>query len=373
LPAHKWGKHILGVARSSAGEPAIELRDLALSYGETAVLRGVDVELARGRTLALLGPSGCGKTTLLRLLAGLLSPTRGSVSIDGQLMADAATGRFVQPERRGLGMVFQDYALWPHMSVARNVAFPLEMSGAPRADIDRRVKAALERVGLADLANRGPGDLSGGQQQRVAIARAIVGEPKLVLFDEPLSNLDRELRESLAVDLAQLLSSLSVSAVYVTHDQSEAFTIADEVAVMQRGEIIQLSDPQSLVESPASAEVAEFLKLGTVVEAERREGDWALAGTDIRLAAGSEGPAGASRARVMLGRKALGVQPDTAASATGEVIRALFRGDFYALSIALGEGREPVVVEAVSEFRRTVGERVGLAIEPKGLRWFPAN
>ncbi|MDH6233815.1 iron(III) transport system ATP-binding protein [Mesorhizobium soli] len=362
----------MSTAERSTEGLAIQLRDLALSFGETPILRGVSLDLARGRTLALLGSSGCGKTTLLRLLAGLLFPTTGSVSIDGRQMADAATGHFVPPERRRLGMVFQDYALWPHMSVAGNVAFPLEMAGVGRVEINRRVGMALHRVGLADLAARSPGELSGGQQQRVAIARAIVGEPKLVLFDEPLSNLDRELRESLAVDLAQLLSDLSISAVYVTHDQGEAFTIADEVAVMQRGQIIQLSDPQSLVEGPASAEVAEFLKLGTVVQAERQGGSWALAGTGIRLAMGSEGPADANRARVMLGRKALRVHPEDEAQASGQVVRALFRGDFYALSVALGDDGGRVEVEAVSEFRRSVGDRVGLSIEPVGLRWFPA-
>ncbi|CAM5470350.1 Vitamin B12 import ATP-binding protein BtuD [Mycolicibacterium aubagnense] len=363
-----------GITGHSAGTAAIELRALAFSYGETAILRDIGLDLGRGRTLALLGPSGCGKTTLLRLLAGLLAPTAGTIAIGGRLMADARARLFVPPEKRGLGMVFQDYALWPHMSVAGNVAFPLEMAGLGRAEIERRVTAALDRVGLAALATRGPGDLSGGQQQRVAIARAIVGEPGLLLFDEPLSNLDRELREALAVDLAVLLSDLGVSAVYVTHDQSEAFTIADQVAVMQGGAIVQLAEPQALVTAPASVEVAEFLKLGTVVEAQRHDdGSWQLRGTDIRLASGSEGPAGAARARVMLGRKALDILAPEAAPARGQIVRALFRGDAYALSVALGEGTARVVVETVSELRRGIGETVGLAVDPRGLRWFPMN
>ena len=363
-----------GITGQFAGTAAIELRALAFSYGETAILRNIGLDLERGRTLALLGPSGCGKTTILRLLAGLLAPTIGTISIGGRLMADANARLFVPPERRGLGMVFQDYALWPHMSVAGNVAFPLEMAGLGRAEIEHRVMAVLDRVGLAPLAARGPGDLSGGQQQRVAIARAIVGEPGLLLFDEPLSNLDRELREALAVDLAALLSDLGVSAVYVTHDQGEAFTIADQVAVMRGGAIIQCAEPQTLVSAPASVEVAEFLKLGTVVEAERQaDGAWQLCGTGIHLAPGSEGPAAAARARIMLGRKAIDVLAPEAADANGQVVRALFRGDSYALSVALGEGAARVVVETVRGLRRAVGEKVGLAIEPGGLRWFPAN
>ncbi|MFN3504556.1 MAG: ABC transporter ATP-binding protein, partial [Allorhizobium sp.] len=170
----------------------------------------MDISLTRGRTLALLGPSGCGKTTLLRLIAGLLAPTHGRVSIAGQLVADAATGTFSPPEKRNLGMVFQDYALWPHMTVAGNVSFPLEMRGIDRIERRKRTARALERVGLSAYADRRPSDLSGGQQQRVAIARAIVAEPQLILFDEPLSNLDRELRENMVGELSALIASLDL-------------------------------------------------------------------------------------------------------------------------------------------------------------------
>ena len=348
---------------------AVSVRQLGLSYGDVAVLRGVDFDLPQGRTLALLGPSGCGKTTLLRLLAGLLMPTRGAVHIGGRLMADAATGAFVPPERRGLGMVFQDYALWPHMNVAGNVAFPLEMAGLGRVEIRRRVREALARVGLDHLAERGSGELSGGQQQRVAIARAIVAEPRLVLFDEPMSNLDRELRETLAGELAELLASLSLSAVYVTHDQSEAFTIADEVAVMQGGEIVQLADPQTLVEAPASAAVAEFLKLGTVVEAEHRDSGWIIAGTDIRIAPADRGPS-LARARAMIGRKALRACGTADGTLSGRVVRSRFRGDHHLVCIALGDGADAITLETVSEHRCPPGEPIGLRIDPDRLHWF---
>lgn len=156
----------------------------------------------------MLGPSGCGKTTLLRLVAGLLAPTKGNITISGQVVADAAARTFVPPEKRNLGMVFQDYALWPHLTVGGNVSFPLEMRGVSKAEREQRTMRALERVGLAALADRRPSDLSGGQQQRVAIARAIVAEPQLILFDEPLSNLDRELRENMVGELAELIATL---------------------------------------------------------------------------------------------------------------------------------------------------------------------
>ena len=180
---------------------AVAAAGLELSYGPTQILKGIDFSLEKGKTLALLGPSGCGKTTLLRLVAGLLVPTRGSVSIAGTTVADGSTGAFVPPERRGLGMVFQDYALWPHLTVGGNVSFPLEMRGIGKAERHERTMRSLERVGLAAYADRRPSDLSGGQQQRVAIARAIVAEPQLILFDEPLSNLIANCAKTWSVNL----------------------------------------------------------------------------------------------------------------------------------------------------------------------------
>lgn len=205
---------------------AISAQALTLTYGDIRILRGIDIALPAGQTLALLGPSGCGKTTLLRLVAGLLAPTSGQVSIHGQVVA--GPGVFLPPEKRRLGMVFQDYALWPHLTVAGNVVFPLEMAGVGRAEREARVIAALDRVGLGAMAARSPSALSGGQQQRVAIARAIVGEPRIVLFDEPLSNLDRELREAMVEELGALIRGLGLTVIYVTHDQTEALTLADQ-------------------------------------------------------------------------------------------------------------------------------------------------
>jgi len=362
----------MNLLASQSDRPAIDIKSLSLAYGDTTVLDGIDLQLQQGRTLALLGPSGCGKTTLLRLLAGLLQPTTGQIAIDGEVVADATSGRFVPPERRNLGMVFQDYALWPHMSVAANVAFPLEMARVPRGVIAERVMTALHRVGLGHLAQRSPADLSGGQQQRVAIARAIVGEPRLVLFDEPLSNLDRELREQLAVELAELIKSLSLTAVYVTHDHAEAFTIADQVAVMQAGEIAQLAGPSRLVEAPASVAVAEFLKLGAVLAAERIDTGWRLRGTEILLPGALPGAPPDAAGRALLTRKGLTLAPKAAGGITGRVRQIQFRGDHYAVMVALDAEGE-VLVQASSETRPVVGDEIGILIDPQYIRWFPAN
>src|SRR6478752_3692467 len=211
---------------------AVSTAGVELHYGATPVLKGIDISLTRGKTLALLGPSGCGKTTLLRLVAGLLAPTTGSVLIAGRVVADAASGAFAPPESRNLGMVFQDYALWPHLTVGGNVSFPLEMRGVGKA------------------------------------AR------QLILFDEPLSNLDRELRENMVGELAALIGTLGLTAIYVTHDHSEALTLADEVAVMRSGLIEQLASPDDLIERPATPEVADFLRLGCLADIERRGTAW---------------------------------------------------------------------------------------------------
>jgi iron(III) transport system ATP-binding protein len=214
---------------------SIHVRGLRQRFGEQTVLDGIDLDVPAGTTLALLGPSGCGKSTLLKLLAGLLRPDEGSVRFGGETVADPA--RAAPPEARGLGMVFQDYALWPHMTVAGNVSFPLEMRGVPRAERAALVAQALARVGLEPLAGRRPSALSGGQQQRVALARAIVARPRILLFDEPLSNLDAQLRATLCDDIRALLAQLGTTAVYVTHDRSEADALAHTIVTLAQGRV----------------------------------------------------------------------------------------------------------------------------------------
>ncbi|MCH7271727.1 ABC transporter ATP-binding protein [Burkholderia gladioli] len=218
---------------------SIRLRGLRQHFGAHTVLDGIDLDVPAGTTLALLGPSGCGKSTLLKLLAGLLQPDEGAVQFGDQIVAEP--GHCLPPEARELGMVFQDYALWPHLTVAGNVAFPLEMRRVPRAERAAAVAQALERVGLGGFGARRPSALSGGQQQRVALARAIVARPRVLLFDEPLSNLDPPLRASLALEIRELLAQLGTTAVYVTHDRAEADTLAHRIVELAQGRVARVT------------------------------------------------------------------------------------------------------------------------------------
>ena len=247
----------LGNARRAVG---ITIEGVDLSYGDNRVLKNVSLAVPPGDLFAFLGPSGCGKTTLLRLIAGFNRSDKGRVLIDGQDITA------LPPWKRDVGMVFQSYALWPHMTVARNVAFGLEERRVPRKEIETRVAAALEMVGLENLGHRRPSELSGGQQQRVALARTIVVEPKVLLLDEPLSNLDAKLRVEVRRELRELQQRLGITTIFVTHDQEEANTICDRVAVMDRGEIQQVGTPMELYEAPANLFVAGFLGTANIVD-----------------------------------------------------------------------------------------------------------
>lgn len=213
----------------------IRLEGVSYAFANHTVLHQIDLHIEPGSIVALLGPSGCGKSTLLRLLAGLTHPAEGEIWFGERLVARA--GWALPPEARDIGMVFQDYALWPHMTVAQNVVFPLKMRNLPRNQRDVRVVEALERVGLSAFAERKPSGLSGGQQQRVALARAIVAQPRVLLFDEPLSNLDSELRESLCLEMSRILRQSGTTAVYVTHDRREAELIADRIVHLSAGSV----------------------------------------------------------------------------------------------------------------------------------------
>jgi multiple sugar transport system ATP-binding protein len=229
------------------------LRGVTKHHGTFAALHGIDLEIAPGEFFALLGPSGSGKTTTLRILAGLDTPNTGSVILDGKDVTN------IEPGERDVAMVFQSYALYPHMTVYQNIAFPLRMVRMPNAEIDTAVQDAAARVHIAHLLDRKPGQLSGGQQQRCALARAIVRKPRLFLLDEPLSNLDAKLRLETRGELKRLQRSLGVTAVYVTHDQEEAMSIADRMAVFMEGRIVQVGTPDAVYAGPDSIEVASFL------------------------------------------------------------------------------------------------------------------
>ncbi|WP_210490290.1 ABC transporter ATP-binding protein [Microvirga antarctica] len=220
---------------------------------------GIDLCVAQGEFVVLLGPSGCGKTTLLRCIAGLESPDQGVITIHGEEHYSSADNVDSSPDRRKLGMVFQSYALWPHMKVFTNVAYPLQVKKVPRAEIRERVMNVMRTVGVEDLAEQFPGQLSGGQQQRVALARALVSSDGLLLFDEPLSNVDAKVREQLRFEIRRMQQQIGFAAIYVTHDQDEAMELADRIAVLNKGRVAQLDSPQNIYDKPADRYVAKFI------------------------------------------------------------------------------------------------------------------
>jgi len=245
-------------------ENFVRIRNLTKRFGQHIAVNDVSFDVPQGSTLALLGPSGCGKTTILRCLAGLETPDGGTIEIAREKMFDAALGVDLMPEKRALGIVFQSYAVWPHMTVSENVGFPLKVRGVPEADRRRRVSRMLETVGLSGFENRSATLVSGGQQQRIALARALVHEPRLVLFDEALSNLDAQLREQMRLELRLLQERLGFTAIYVTHDQAEAFGLADTVVLMNQGAIETMGPARDVFRSPSNPFVVRFFGLNVL-------------------------------------------------------------------------------------------------------------
>lgn len=234
----------------------IEIQNLFKRYKRVVAVNRIQISVERGEMLTLLGPSGCGKTTTLRCIAGLEKPEEGDIVIDGKPMLSKG---FVQPSKRGIGMVFQNYAVWPHMKVFNNIAYGLKLQKIPKKDVREKALDVLELVGLGGLEDRYPSMLSGGQQQRVALARALVRNPKVLLLDEPLSNLDAKLREELRFEIKSLVRRMGITSVYVTHDQAEAMVISDRIAVMDSGNVVQIGTPRDIYQTPINKFVADFI------------------------------------------------------------------------------------------------------------------
>jgi iron(III) transport system ATP-binding protein len=335
----------------------LTVKDVALRLGDNEILKGVSVAVPAGEVVALLGPSGSGKTTLLRAIAGLETPYRGSIGIGDHVFFDAAREVELPAEERGLGLVFQSYALWPHRTVFENVAYGLKLRGVSTAEIKARVEKTLSQIGLAHLAARYPHQLSGGQQQRVAIARALVYEPPVILLDEPLSNLDAKLREEARAWLRTLIVTLGLSAIHVTHDQVEAMAIADRIVLLDAGVIAQEGSPTTLYNEPATLFAAEFMGSNNRLDAKLLENSGGRATIELF----GERLSGIARTKAAAGEKATGIvriERVRCASSPGanrlkmELKAPMYLGERWELVLA----RENVTVRAYASAPLEPGE-----------------
>ncbi len=257
----------------------VTVRNLQKSFGKVQAVNGISFEIAEGELVTLLGESGCGKTTTLRLIAGLEENDKGEILLRDRVVSDPARSIFLPPEKRNIGMVFQSYAIWPHMTVFENIAFPLRIQRVSSTEIRERVEKILEMMGLENLPSRLATRLSGGQQQRVAIARALTCSPEILLMDEPLSNLDAKLRERMRFELRDLQMRLGIATIYVTHDQAEAMVLSDRIVVMDEGRVEQIGTPQEIYERPQSRFVSDFIGMANLMPGgvrELKDGVWRL-------------------------------------------------------------------------------------------------
>lgn len=290
--------------------PDVRIEKLTKRFGDVMAVAGVTVTIPEGKIVTLLGPSGCGKTTTLRCVAGFENPDEGRIWIGGELIFDSQEKINLPPQKRGMGMVFQSYAVWPHMTVYENVAFPLKIRKLPRKEIEERVERAVTMVGIRELKDRMPSAVSGGQQQRVAFARAVVYDPSVLLLDEPLSNLDAKLRERMRFEILELQRKLGITTLYVTHDQEEAMVLSDEVVIMDGGKIIQRGEPEEIYFNPQNEFVADFIGKTNFLAGTVKARDKDLAVVAIQEA-GLGGTIHTTRTDVPLGRRVLAsVRPE---------------------------------------------------------------
>ena len=338
----------------------LSVQGLSKAYGDASVraLDNFSLDFPADQCTVLLGPSGCGKTTVLRSIAGLIAPDAGRITIDGAVVFDAASGSDVPPEKRRLGMVFQSYALWPHLSVAENIAYPLLSAGLPKAEVARRTEATLDWIGLGGMGSRYVHELSGGQQQRISLGRAMVAKPRAILFDEPLSNLDARLRERMRLELLALRQQAPFTSIYVTHDQLEAMTLADRVVVMRAGKIEQVGSPEEVYKRPRTRFSADFVGIPNLLEATVRS----IAGPDLVV----ETAVGVLAARSWRSDWSAGVRCTVAVRPTlltvqgegrsGRVVRSVFQG---ASTIELIDfNGTQVAIESLGEERHDPGSTV---------------
>jgi iron(III) transport system ATP-binding protein len=347
---------------------SVELRGLTKRFGSLAVVDHVSLKIDHGQLVCLLGPSGCGKTTTLRLIAGFLEPSDGEIHVGERVVSDKQ--RTLPPESRKMSMIFQSYALWPHMTVAENIVYGLRLRKLDRATISTRLAAILATTKLAPLAQRYPGELSGGQQQRVALARALIVEPETLLLDEPLSNLDANLREEMRFEIRRLHDQYRYTTVYVTHDQSEAMTTADLIAVMNAGKIDQLGTPEDIYDRPQSEFVARFIGASNIIKGVARDAnhiafaDATLEVVGTRLAAGDKATVAIRQHDIALSAQAPQEMQNTVAA---RVVRQVFLGATRDYLVETKDGTNLRVVTA-PENLVTEGSEVWLALPPERCR-----
>jgi putative spermidine/putrescine transport system ATP-binding protein len=351
--------------------PSVRVDRLRKNFGANVAVRDISIEFREGELTSVLGPSGCGKTTMLNLIAGFLDPDGGSIQFGDRLIVDAVSGFAVPPNKRDLGMVFQSYAIWPHMSVGENVAYGLKMRNVPRADRDAKVRRSLQQVRLESMIDRYPHELSGGQQQRVALARAIAYAPQILLFDEPLSNLDAQLREEMRAELKDIHRSLGVTAIYVTHDQAEAMSLSDTIVVMGEGQVLQVGSPRVLYEAPADVRVARFVGRANIFDAVVVDGDKPVPRVRIdgiehtfgcRMS-GTPTP----RTRGFLSIRPEGVSLKTTGAADGirgRIGTTVYLGNLQQYQVELSGGRRLEVQQSGSE-QLGIGDEVVVEIDPE--------